>query len=188
MTAPRNFRCELAASYLAAGAVIAHPTEAVWGLACRVDEPAAVARILELKSRAAAKGLLLVAESAERFAPLLAPLPQAVQQRIHASWPGAVTWVVPDPEHHYPAWIRGDHNSVALRVSEHPLTAGLCAAADSAIVSTSANPAGQRPAQALYQARRYFGDAVDYYLGGATGGRNRPSTIIDALTGEVLRS
>lgn len=187
MTAPAAFRLRLAADILSAGGVIAHPTEAVWGLCCLPDDEQAVQRVLDLKQRDPAKGLILVADSESRFAPLLEALSPVVRQQIRDSWPGPTTWVLPDPDGWAPALVRGKHDSVAVRVSDHSLTASLSRAVGSPIVSTSANPSSRAPAMNVWQARRYFGAAVDYYLNGATGGRSRPSTIVDARGGGVLR-
>lgn len=181
-----QFRLRYAAHVLAAGGVVSHPTEAVWGLAALPGHAAAVARVLQIKNRDVGKGLLLVADCVERVAPLLEGLPAACREQVRASWPGPVTWVLPDPGV-IPAWVRGDHDSVAVRVSDHPLTVALCEAAGSCLVSTSANPTGCAPARQQRHVQRYFRARVDYYLPGATGSRAGPSEIRDALTGAILR-
>jgi L-threonylcarbamoyladenylate synthase len=184
---PGAFRFRQAVECLLEGGVIAHPTEAVWGLACLPEDQEAVLRICGLKDRDPGKGMILVAEHADRFDALLAELPELARRRVLASWPGPNTWILPDPQRLVPDWVRGEHDGVAVRVTEHPLTAALCAAVDGPLISTSANPAGRLPARRIWQARRYFGAAVDCYLAGDTGGRRRPSVIRDALTGQVLR-
>ncbi len=181
-----RYRLLRAVDLLRAGGVVCHPTEAVWGLACLPHNPAAVARICDMKQRDPAKGLLLVADSIDRVRPLLESLTTTQRDRVLNSWPGPVTWVLPDTEF-APPWVRGHFDSVAVRVSEHPLTRALCAAADSCLVSTSANPAGMNPARDQQQAQRYFAAAVHYYMPGRCGGRDKPSAIYDALTGAVLR-
>lgn len=186
MNAISQFRLRRAADVLLAGGVVCHPTEAVWGLACLPGDAAAVARICELKQRDPAKGLLIVADSVARIAPLLSSLPEERKQALLQSWPGPVSWVIPDREF-VPEWVRGRFDSVAVRVSDHPLTGALCRAIGSCLVSTSANPAGLEPARSQSQAQRYFATAVDYYLPGRLGGRLQPSCIRDALTGDILR-
>jgi len=183
---PSTFKLRLAAEYLAAGGVVCHPTEAVWGLACLPNNEQAVARLIELKQRDPEKGLILVADKVERFAPLMAKLPADAQQQLLASWPGPNTWVVPDTEV-VPVWVRGRFDSVAIRVSKHPLTAALCAAADSPLVSSSANPAGRQPAKTLWQAWSHFAHEVDYFLHGVTDRQQKPTTIRDALSGARIR-
>lgn len=180
------YRLRRAANILAVGGVVGLPTEAVWGLSCLPGNVAAVNKLFALKQRDPTKGLVLVADSADRFAPVLAPLSNDVKERIAQSWPGPTTWLVPDAEW-APSWIRGCNNTVAIRVSEHPLVVALCGAADSCLVSTSANPAGREPARNQYQVERYFAAELDYYLPGPTGLRAQPSDIRNALTGEYLR-
>ncbi|GAA5524602.1 threonylcarbamoyl-AMP synthase [Microbulbifer aestuariivivens] len=176
-----------AARALAAGGVISHPTESVWGLACDPLNPDAVARLLQLKNRPLAKGLILVAGDSDAFGGLLENLSAEQRDKVTQTWPGPVTWLVP----HFgrvPPWISGDHHSVALRCSNHPFTAALARAFGAPIVSTSANPGGCQPARSKYQVLRYFGDQLDFVGGGATGGRQSPSEIRDLVTGQVVRA
>lgn len=187
MTELSRYRLSHAADLLRSGGVICHPTEAVWGLACLPDNPAAVLRVCELKQRDPQKGLLLVADSVARVQPLLEGLPEARRDAVLDSWPGPFTWVIPDTDF-APPWVRGRYSSVAVRVSDHPLTVALCKTLGSCLVSTSANPAGLEPARSQQQAQRYFGCAVNYYLPGRLGGRRQPSCIRDALSGNTLRS
>lgn len=183
---PSPFKIRLAAETLAAGGIVCHPTEAVWGLACLPDNPDAVARLIALKQRDPEKGLILVADKVERFGGLMAKLPNDVQQQLLDSWPGPNTWVVPDTDI-VPPWVRGRFDSVAIRVSRHPLTTALCKAADSPLVSSSANPAARPAAKTQWHARRYFNDRVDYYLHGVTDQQHKPTTIRDAISGARIR-
>ncbi|MCH9692619.1 MAG: L-threonylcarbamoyladenylate synthase [Gammaproteobacteria bacterium] len=169
------------------GGVIAHPTESVWGLACDPANPRAVARLLELKNRPRRKGLILVSGCATHFSQLLQNLDREQRQRLCQTWPGPVTWLVPHSGLVSP-WVCGDHQTVALRHTNHPFTAALTDAFGGAIISTSANPSGCQPAQYKFQVLRYFGDTLDYVGGGSTGGRNAPSEIRELIGGRVLRA
>jgi len=169
------------------GGVIAYPTEAVFGLGCDPLDAQAVMRLLALKGRPAKKGLILIASSLEQLQPYLAPLTPALKRKLGATWPGPVTWLLPvRPE--TPWWLTGDHDTLAVRVTAHPLAAELCRAAGTPLVSTSANPAGHRPARDALAVQRMFGDGLNYILHGATSGQNRPSEIRDARTGTVVRA
>lgn len=172
---------------LGAGGVIAYPTEAVWGLGCDPDDELAVLRLLELKMRPVAKGLILIADREQRFETLLAGLGSAQRARLTLSWPGPNTWLVP---HHnrIPPWIHGEHDTVAVRVSAHPLVRQLCAAWGGPLVSTSANRARQRPALVQHQLRRMFGKELDFILPGALGASARPSQIRDLVSGTQIRA
>jgi L-threonylcarbamoyladenylate synthase len=74
-----------------------------------------------------------------------------------------------------------------LRVTAHPPAAALCRAAGIAIVSTSANRAGQRPARTRREVIRRFGRSVDVVLPGAVGEARAPTPIRDAASGAVVR-
>ncbi|MDR9438983.1 MAG: Sua5/YciO/YrdC/YwlC family protein [Halomonas sp.] len=178
---------EPAVAALRAGGVIAYPTEAVWGLGCDPDNEQALTRLLRLKARDPAKGVILVAASIDQFAPWLEGLAIELHAPLASSWPGPTTWLVPDNGRSQ-ALVRGDHDRVALRVSDHPLVVALCEAFGGPIVSTSANRAGEPPAMSAEQVRATFGAELDHVLDGPLGGLERPSTIRDLVTGRVLRS
>jgi L-threonylcarbamoyladenylate synthase len=169
------------------GGVIAYPTEAVWGLGCDPDDDEALARLLRLKARDPAKGMILVAASIAQFAPWLEGLPLALHAPLAASWPGPQTWLVPDNGRARPL-VRGAHDRVALRVSDHPGVVALCEAYGGPLVSTSANRAGEPPGMSAEQVRATFGAGLDAIVEGELGGRDRPSPIRDLVTGRVLRA
>ncbi len=181
-----RFRQRQIATTLRAGAVIAYPTEAVWGLGCDPLNANAVYRLLAIKRRPVDKGLILIAADQAQLAPFVQPPDALLRQRLDDSWPGPVTWLLPArPE--TPRWLRGRHASIAVRVTAHPLAAQLCRAFGGPLVSTSANAAGHPPARTAVQARLRC-PGIDLVVPGATGGRQRPSEIRDARTGTVLRS
>lgn len=176
-----------AARVLRRGGLVAYPTEAVFGLGCDPRDPAALKRLLTLKGRPAMKGLILIAAEVRQLEAWVQPLPPAAAERVCRSWPGPVTWLIPARSGVSPL-LRGAHESLAVRVTAHPVAAALARAFGGALVSTSANPAGAEPAREIDALRARFGDAIDYYLAGPLGDRDRPSEIRDALSGEILRS
>lgn len=177
---------KIACHALHEGEVIACPTEAVWGLSCDPDNEEAVEYLLALKDRPVSKGLILVAHSADQLDFLLEGLAARQRDTLAASWPGPTTWLVPHGGL-VPAWICGEHETVAVRVSDHPLVSALCAAWGGPLVSTSANPAGALPAREAYQVRRYFGDRLGYVMPGATGSAGRPTSIRHLISGQIIR-
>ncbi|MBE02993.1 L-threonylcarbamoyladenylate synthase [Marinobacter lutaoensis] len=182
-----DWHLSLARQVIHTGGVIAYPTEAVWGLGCNPWDRQAVERILELKQRPVEKGVILVAASVDQIRFLLDPLPPELQREAARHWPGPVTCLLPDVREQVPAWVRGQHRSIAVRVSAHPGVRALCEAAGMPLVSTSCNPAGRPPARQPWHVRRYFGDQLDLILPGRLGGNRNPSRIIDIVTGQQLR-
>jgi len=181
---PRLLDLRQAVARLRRGEVIAYPTEGVWGLGCDPRRRPALRRILRLKKRPQRKGVLLVAASrtqAGRFA----DLGSIDEQTLQRHWPGT-TLVLPAARAAAP-WLRGKHGSIAVRVTRHEASRRLCQVFGRAIVSTSANPSGLQAARDLRTLHRYFGKRV-WVLPARLGGQRRPSRIVDAVTGRILRS
>lgn len=84
-------------------------------------------------------------------------------------------------------WLTGNHTTLAVRVTAHPLAAALCDAFGGPLISTSANISGRPPARTALRVRQIFGDQVEQILHGELAGRKRPTEIRDARTGRVLR-
>lgn len=181
-----RFRVKLAARRLQAGGVVAYPTEAVYGLGCDPLNHAAFARLLALKRRPDAKGVILIAADEAQLAPFMAPLPPATAAAVRGSWPGPVTWIVPAVAG-VPSWLTGGRDSIAVRVTAHPLAAALCRAFGGALVSTSANRSGRWPARTALRVRQIFGNELDDIVVGPLGGLAQPTTIRDARTGALIR-
>lgn len=186
---PPTLDTATAATRLHQGAVIAYPTEAVWGLGCDPLDEAAVLRLLAIKQRDVAKGMILIAARIGQLAPFidLDALPPARADAVRATWPGPHTWIVP-ATHGAPRWITGTHAGIAVRVSAHPVVAALCDAFSGALVSTSANTAGAPPPATRAAFEPALLAAIDGLVDGATGGLDRPTAIRDARTGDTLRT
>lgn len=180
-----SWRVQQAAREVRAGAVIAYPTEAVWGLGCDPWNEEAVDRLLAIKSRSVDKGLILIADNIRQFDFLFEDFPQDWLDRMASTWPGPNTWLVPHREL-LPQWITGVHDTVALRVSNHPQVRELCALVGP-LISTSANPQGRPAARTRLRVEQYFHGQLDLVLGGSLGGRRNPSVIRDLISGEVVR-
>jgi len=178
-----------AAKALRAGAVLAYPTEAVWGLGCDPFDEAAVLRLLAIKQRAVDKGVILVGGRLAHIEGLLdwSRLPPDRVAEVQSQWPGPRTWIVPTTAR-VPRWITGTHDGVAVRVSDHPVVVALCEAFGGPLVSTSANLAGEPPAFTFDALSQDVMSRVDGVVEGETGGLRAPTAIRDALTGAELRA
>ena len=181
------FHIREAARVLHAGGLVAYPTEAVYGLGCDPLNSEAVERLLQLKQRPWQKGLILIAASIEQLSPFILPIEAQYQKKLDVTWPGPTTWLVPASDS-CPEWVRGSHNTVAVRVSAEPLVRQLCSVFGGALISTSANHAGQSPAKNPLRVQRTLGAELDYCLHGELGAAERPTVIRDLVSGETLRS
>jgi L-threonylcarbamoyladenylate synthase len=167
------------------GGIIAYPTESVFGLGCLPIYEHSVRRILKLKHRSVRKGLILVAANIEQFEPLVDFTKVLDLPSIQNSWPGPVTWLIPARQE-TPSWLTGAHNTLAVRVSAHPVVQSLCEQLGP-IVSTSANPQGAIPAKSALRVRSYFRNGIDYVIPTDIAETLKPTEIRDALTGNIIR-
>ena len=178
---------EQAAQCLRDGKIIAYPTEAVFGLGCDPGNEAAVRQLLALKGRPPTAGLILIADRLDRFDPFIKPVSEALYRRARSSWPGPVSWLFPRADS-VPDWLAGNHDTIALRLTAHPVCRALCAAFEGAIVSTSANPSSSEPAASAAQVEEYFGSLLGGIVEGALGKEGKPSEIRDLASGAVIRA
>lgn len=173
---------------LEAGGIVLHAAEGVWGIACDPFDASPVARVLLLKERSVDKGLIVIGDRPACFEAELAALGAEERAAIEATWPGAVTWIVPNVQ--FPDWITGGRPTVAVRVPGHAQARALCRAFGGPLVSTSANRSGQPPAVNALQARRRFKGFPtehDWVLPGEVAVPGRPSTI-RTLAGATIRA
>ena len=180
-----SFSARALAAHLKRGGLIAYPTESCYGLGCDPANRRAVQRILKLKQRPQKKGLILIASSYPQVARYLQPLTQAEQHTLQADGALAVTYLMPALPS-CPRWLRGTHDTLAVRLTAHPFAQALCRSTGSALVSTSANYSGMRAAKSYAECRRIFGKSV-WVLRGRVGKRKQPSTIRAWLDGRIVR-
>ena len=176
-----------AVEVLKTGGIIAYPTEAVFGLGCDPNNKAALKRLLAIKQRPWEKGLILIAANLGQVENYIQVLPPTILNRIQATWPGPYTWLLP-ARAEVSNLVRGEHNSLAVRISAHPACQALCIAWGQALISTSANPTQQAAARDLNTVETYFADKIDLALDLPLGQERNPSEIRDALTGELIRA
>ena len=171
---------------LAQGGLIACATASCFGLSCDPRDARALRKLLRLKRRPPAKGLIVIASHFAQLASFVRPLSAEQLAPMFASWPGPHTWLLPASQR-ASRLLRGKHENIAVRVDAHPAAVAACRMAGGALVSTSLNIAGRRPVTTRRDALRQFGRRV-LVLPGRTGGDRRPSAIHDFTTGRILRS
>lgn len=168
------------------GGLVAYPTESCYGFGCDPRNRRAVLRLLKLKGRPQKKGLILIASSPQQLRPYLLPLDAAAEQCLIKDGAQAITYLMP-VKPTCPRWLRGEHDTLAVRLTAHPAARELCGSAGMALVSTSANFSGQRAAKTFAECQRLFGAQVKV-LPGRVGKRKKPSTIRAWLDGKIVRN
>ncbi|MEE9342570.1 MAG: L-threonylcarbamoyladenylate synthase [Gammaproteobacteria bacterium] len=184
---PTTLHIRQAVHALRKGGIIAYPTEAVFGLGCDPLNAGAVAHLLALKNRPLSKGLILIASDLKQVQPFLQPINNTLNRQLNKTWPGHVTWLLPTrPE--CPYWLTGNHPTLAVRLSAHPVCQALCNAWGGAIVSTSANASTRPPIRHRARLQREFSKPVDFIVPGDLGTNARPSIIYDSRNYKIIRA
>ncbi|MDA3970185.1 MAG: L-threonylcarbamoyladenylate synthase [Desulfobulbaceae bacterium] len=167
---------EKAAEIIAAGGVVAFPTETYYGLAVDPFNETALAKLCRLKKRQQSKPILTLIADQHDLQLLVAHVPDTLRPFM-ALWPAPLTLVFPG-HHTLPLQLTGGSATIGVRISSHPVAMALIRACGFPVTATSANISGATPCRTAALVKEQFGDALDFILdGGATPGGSA-STVI----------
>jgi L-threonylcarbamoyladenylate synthase len=178
------------------GRLIAFPTDTVYALACRADDPAAIARFYELKQRPGGQPSILMSGTVEALQHWVS-FDQRALDYARDFWPGPLTLVLPLDEL---ALLRApDHidrslesisteGAIAVRIPDHPTAAAILEAWGMPLCTSSANRAGEPPATSGQEVADRFGDDIEVVIDGECD-LGKASSILDLTRAEpvVLR-
>lgn len=181
-----EFVIRLAAHHVRQGAVIAYPTDTVYGLGCDPWNTAALTFLNTLKNRAPGKGLILLASSLEQLDEFIDLDDAPARQRILAE-NQPTSWVVP-ARRYLPEQLTGGGDTLAVRITSSSVVASLCQHLGHPLVSSSANPAGRPPAINSLQLHRWFQHDVASILIDDNLGTGKPSTLKHIYTQHIYRA
>jgi L-threonylcarbamoyladenylate synthase len=180
---PNLDRVDLAARAIRRGEVVAYPTETYYGLAVDALDAPALDRLFMLKGRSAEKASALLVADLTMFAELCLEVPARAQKLAAAHWPGPLTIALLARPGLPDSIVRDGY--VAARVSSHPLAAALVGAVGRPITSTSANPAGVRPARTADEVAEHFAGMGLHLLDGGQTPGGAASTLV-RVRGEAM--
>ncbi len=174
-----------AAQRLAAGDVIAFPTETVYGLGADAANPAAVAKIFALKGRPAGHPLIVHVSDVGGIDEWARDVPDSARKLAARFWPGPLTMILARAAR-VPLVVTGGQETVGLRCPSHPLAQELlrefARIGSGAIAAPSANKFGHVSPTTAEHVREEFGNAVPVIDGGACE-VGLESTIVDLSRG-----
>lgn len=171
---------DLAVKRLAAGGVVAIPTDTLYGLAADALNPAAVTRVYEVKGRPDAMPLPVLVSGWEQVAQVAAidaGIDAPARNLAAAYWPGALTLVLPAAPG-LPERLTAGKDTIAVRMPDHPVPTALAAALGRPITGTSANPSGQPDITDAAELRRRLGPLVDGIIAAGPKPRGAASSIV----------
>ena len=173
------------AAHLKRGGLIAYPTESCYGLGCDPRNRNAVMRLLKLKQRPQRKGLILIASQYDQLVRYVQPVTLPEQAALKSDGATVITRLMP-AKSACPRWLRGAHDTLAVRLTAHPGAKALCHGLNTALVSTSANFSGGKSVRTHAECCRLFGTQV-WVVPGRVGKRKKPSTIMAWRDGKIIR-
>ncbi len=166
------------------GALLAYPTESVYGLGCGVMHIDAIERLLMLKKRPKHQGLIVVVSSWSQATTWLASPEDCLT--LPSRTDVATTYVFSASDAVPPGLCRMPAQTIAIRCTTFQPLQQLIEACGP-LVSTSANLRGCEPCRSDMAVQALFGDTIDGVIMGDVGTANAPSIMMDVQTGQVLR-
>ncbi|WP_432165486.1 L-threonylcarbamoyladenylate synthase [Streptomyces sp. bgisy031] len=174
---------EKAAGVLRGGGLVALPTETVYGLGANAEDPAAVARIFQVKGRPPSHPLIVHIGGAEQLDDWVEDVSETARLLAERFWPGPLTLVLRRGSR-VPLEATGGLDTVAVRVPDHPVALALLSAFGGGVTAPSANRFGSVSPTTADHVRAELGDAVDFVLDGGACEVGVESTIVD-VTGDA---
>lgn len=170
-----------AASAALRGELVVVPTDTVYGIGTRPDDPSATARLFEAKRRRRTLELPVLVPSVAS-AREIAVFHEIAERLARECWPGGLTLVLPRPDR-TSAWnLGGDPDTIGIRMPAHRLARAVLDLAGPLAV-TSANLSGEPPATTCDALRAAFGDGVAVYLCEEAPLEGVSSTVVDLAHG-----
>jgi tRNA threonylcarbamoyl adenosine modification protein (Sua5/YciO/YrdC/YwlC family) len=169
------------------GELIVFPTDTVYGLGTRPDDPAATARVFDVKHRSRDLELPVLVPTVTA-ARSVAVFDARAERLVAAGWPGPLTVVLPRGADAAGWDLGGDPSTVGVRAPHHPLALAILAETGPLAV-TSANRSGHPPVETCDELRSLFGEDVAVYLCQGDRLEGVASTVVDLAHGpaSILR-
>jgi L-threonylcarbamoyladenylate synthase len=163
------------------GELVVMPTDTVYGIGTRPDDPGATARVFEAKRRDRDLELPVLVATI-RDAERVGMFDDRAERLAAGCWPGGLTLILPRARASRGWDLGGDPATVGVRIPHHPLALAVLAGAGPLAVS-SANRSGEPPATDCDALSLTFGDLVSVYLCQEAPLSGAPSTVLDLAHG-----
>ncbi|MCB1121864.1 MAG: threonylcarbamoyl-AMP synthase [Verrucomicrobiae bacterium] len=168
------------AAALAAGEIVAIPTETVYGLAGNALNPKAIRQIYEAKERPARNPLIVHIGDKQQLGAIAMDIPDEADRLIETWWPGPLTLILRKMPH-VPTSVTAGLDSVAVRMPSHPVFRDLARRCSFPLAAPSANPFGYvSPTRASHVAQ-HMANRIDWILDGGPCERGLESTILSLV-------
>ncbi len=166
-----------AVDLLSQEAVVAIPTETVYGLAGNIYSEKAIRSIFEIKQRPLFNPLIVHLHSIHQIGDIVSYFPTKAKLLAEAFWPGPLTLVL-KKQSNIPDLITAGKDTVAVRIPNHPVTLQLLKALSFPLAAPSANPFNRISPTSAQHVERYFKDLIPMVLEGGPCQNGLESSIV----------
>jgi len=173
-----------AKALLQKGALVAIPTETVYGLAANALDEQAVSQIFAVKNRPSFDPLIIHTSAFERVGTYVQSIPEQASVLAEAFLPGPLTFLLPKKSI-IPDLVTAGSPLVAARVPRHPLALELLTELDFPLAAPSANPFGYISPTEPKHVEQQLGSKIPYILDGGKCTIGLESTIIGFPNGQA---
>lgn len=184
--APEEYK--LAVQALQQGGIVAYPTETFYGLAVDPENAQAVSSLYRLKQRETTKAVSLLIPDLTILSSCITEMSGGSQILADAFWPGPLTLIF-DAADRALQRLRKNDNTLAFRISSHPVAHKFCTLCGGPITASSANISGEPALATAAEVRALWGDKLAYILDGGTTPGKAASTIMrcEGMNCTILR-
>jgi len=141
---PQNEIIKKAALILKNGGLIVMPTETVYGIVANAYDAKAAGKIFRVKRRSRKKPFIVLVSKKSDIRKIAKNIPPEAEILTRKFWPGPLTLVL-ERKKSIPKVIAGGKNTIAVRMSPHPVVLSIIRALGSPITAPSANLSGKSP-------------------------------------------
>ncbi|MFA5098609.1 MAG: L-threonylcarbamoyladenylate synthase [Candidatus Paceibacterota bacterium] len=168
---------------LNAGGIGVLATDTLYGLVGQALSKESIERIYRVRHRAPKKSSIVLISSLDDLKLFNIKINSGIKKQLLKFWPGKVSIILPCPDKKFQYLHRGV-KTLAFRLSKKKSLINLVKKTGP-LVAPSANLEGEPPAETIKQAKKYFGDKIDFY---ADSGKisGRPSTLIKIEKGKMI--
>ena len=158
---PEHNEFMLAVQALQQGGIVAYPTETFYGLAVDPANAAAVSALYQLKQREAEKAISLLVPDLATLSSYVSPFPTAYKILMKRFWPGPLTLVFEPVDRSFQHISKRDQ-TLAIRISSHPVAHRFCRLFGAAVTASSANMSCNSALCTAAEVRELCGEKVAY--------------------------
>lgn len=170
------------AKKIKSGSIGVIPTDTIYGIAASAWSKKAVERAYKIMKRNPKKPFIILVGSIADLVLFNIKLDATTRNILEKIWPGKISVVFPVKSKRFQYLHRGT-KTLAFRVPKKKNLLNLLQKTGP-LISSSANPQGKKPAKTIAEAKKYFGDKIDFYIDGGKM-KSLPSTLVEIKNGRI---